>query len=40
MRLLYDCHKKHHSSQTDKEHRMHWTYNETEEKIKKQDIKY
>jgi len=40
MRLSYDCHEKHHQSQTDKEHRMHWTCDETEEKIKKQDTEH
>ena len=40
MRLSYNCHEKHHSSQTDEEYRMHWTCDEIEEKMKKQDAEH
>ena len=39
MRLSYDCHEKHHQSQTDEKCRMHQTCNEIK-KMKKQNTKY
>ena len=40
MRLSYDCHEKHHQSQTDEEHRMQQTYDEIEKKMKKQNVEH
>ena len=40
MKLLYDCHEKHHSSQTDEKYRMHWTCDEIEKKMKRQDAEH